>query len=588
MAAFLRFVLSIAIVGTFNWTEARIRRPLSAKNLSPDAHRLNVTPRHTAFFFKDPQRIPDPARATGKPDAQLPASTQGGVIGNMSMQTVAAVAGTTAVASAVCAAYVHRLFRHYLYDQYVRPNAPGIADVLGHVLYTKEDPNVVAMRRKSALGLLKTIFVKLLEKVPWIRGMLKTNIKRIPIGEAIEDGSVTALFFHSNNVQKLLQDKGYRDFTKNLVQIQEAMRASGRKFQVVYVNVDQRSVDAVDHFKDMPWYAIPFGDKKRITHLCQLYDITGIPSVVLVNSDGSVINDRALYLMAHKPNNFPWKVETPLDLIPDTLVNGNNQKVGKDSLKGKIVGVYFGAGWIRSNKDFNEKLQEYYKAVNDKTDGKFEIVYVSNDKTQNEFEKEMYDNNSNWLAVPFEDADIRLILQQYLKVPVMPSLVLFDPSGNVITPDGRFYVEADRGANALPYTSYLNNTEKHYVEDVAVNVDVFAHEPVVIVFADDIQPEEQQNVEMQLNEAAVHHANYRKGRQLKFFISKTVDKRTDAVRSICGEHRANRPQVVILDLLAQRVYHNPKITSIDQNSILTLVDDFYKGNLKSRAIKIEG
>ncbi|KAK1442642.1 hypothetical protein BgAZ_301600 [Babesia gibsoni] len=588
MVAFHRCFFVIAISVLCSPADGRIDRPNSHGRLVSNIQRNGATPRHSAFFFKDTKKLPDPAKPPGKTSLKLPGAYGEQLFGDVSLQKAVAVAGTTAIASAACAVYVHRLFRYYLYDQYIRPDAPGIADVLGHVLYTKEDPQTVDKGGSNPLNVLKKALLTLIEKVPWIRGLLKSNIKRIPIGEGIEEGSVTALFFHSNNVQKLLQEKGYRDFTKTLEQIQEAARASGRKFQVVYVNVDQKQVDGVDHFKNMPWYAIPFGDKKRISHLCQLYDITGIPSVVLVNSDGSVINDRALYLMAHKPNDFPWKVESPLDLIPETLVNGNNKRVDKDSLKGKIVGLYFGAGWIKSNKDFNEKLQEYYKAVNEKTDGKFEIIYVSNDKNQNEFDKEMYDNNSNWLAVPYDDADARIILQQYLKVAVMPSLVLFDPSGNVITPDGRFYVEADRGANALPYRSYLNKAGKNYVEDIAVNVDAFAHEPVVIVFADDVKPEDQQAVEGELNEAAVNHSNYRKGKQLKFFISKAIDKRSDAVRSICGVKRTNSPHAVILDLLAQKVYYNPKMTKVDQDSILSMVDDFYKGNLRSRPVKIEG
>lgn len=588
MTTFHGFLLALVAVCMVQPVEPRIERQGGPGKLVPSGPRHVIQPGSTAFFSRHPQKVSVTSGSRGKGVVQLPGLPATSLLHDSRVKTAITVAGTTAIVSAACAAYVHRLFRHYLYNQYIRPDAPGISEFLGHVLYTKEDENTIAQRRRGPINFLKAALIRLIEKLPWVRGLLKSNIRRIPIGEAIEDGSVTALFFHSNNVHKLLQEKGYRDFTKNLERIQEAMKASGRKFQVVYVNVDQKQVDGVDHFKGMPWYAVPFGDKKRISHLCQLYDITGIPSVVLLNSDGSVINDRALYLMAHRPNNYPWKVESPLDLVPETLVNGNNQKVDKDALKGKIVGLYFGAGWTRSNKDFSEKLQEYYRSVNEKTDGKFEIVYVSNDKNQNDFEKEMYDNNSNWLAVPFEDADSRVILQQYLKVPVMPSLVLLDPSGNVITPDGRFYVEVDRAATALPYASYLNNTEKHHVEDIAVNVDVFAHEPVVIVFADDVKPEDQQNVEAELNDAAVHHGNYRKGKQLKFFISKAADKRTDAVRSICGVQRDNRPQVVILDLLAQKVYYNPKLTEINQNAILSMVDDYYKGNLKTRAIKIEG
>ncbi|GIX64635.1 apicoplast-associated thioredoxin family protein Atrx1 [Babesia caballi] len=594
MAVPKRAYLTAALVATLAlalWSqqaEARQHRPPGAGKLLPGTPRSGVPRQHNAFFHREPKKIPVNGLAPVATESNLPARGTFGPLPEETVKKVAAVAGATAVASALGYAYVRRVLWRHLYGQYVRPDAPGIAESLGHVLYTKNDPARASLKSRTLLDMLSALFVPLLERCPWIRGLLKTNIRRIPIGEAIEEGSVTALYFHSNNVQKLLSEKGYRDFTSNLARIQEAMRASGRKFQVVYVNVDQKQVDAVDHFKDMPWYALPFDDKDRVSHLCQLYDITGIPSVVLLNADGSVINDRALYLMAHKPNNFPWRVGSPLELIPDTLVNGNNQPVPKASLEGKIVALYFGAGWTRASKEFSEKLQEFHRAVGEKTDGRFEVVYVSNDKNQAEFEKELYDHNGNWLAVPFEEADARLILQQYLKVPVMPAVVLLDPSGNVITADGRFYVEADRAANALPYASYLSKTGKQRVEDVAVNVDAFAHEPVVIVFADDVEADAQGGVESQLEEAAEQHAGHRKGRQLKFFISKATDKRSDAIRAICGVARTGQPQVVILDLLAQKVYHDPKLTVVDQGSILALVDDYYRGRLKTRSVKIPG
>ncbi|ORM41397.1 Nucleoredoxin [Babesia sp. Xinjiang] len=590
MGIFIKTFLAAVITAVFtinstnNLVEARLERHPSGSNRSPGPMKSDAPRHHSAFFSRDPQKLTGHTKASDTVKLNLPARTTFGPLESDTVKKIVAVAGTTAIASAICYAYVRRVMWHHLYGRYVRPDAPGIADVLGHVLYTKEDPNRVALRRRTILDFFRALVIPLLEKCPWIRGLLKSNLRRIPIGDAIEDGSVTALYFHSNNVQRLLREKGYRDFTQNLMKIQEAMRASGRKFQVVYINVDQKQVDGVDHFKDMPWYALPFDDKTRISQLCQLYDITGIPSVVLVNSDGSVINDRALYLMAHKPNDFPWKVESALDLIPETLVNGNNQVVPKSALEGKIVALYFGAGWTRSSKDFSEKLQEYHRAVGEKTDGRFEVVYVSNDKNQTDFEKELYDHNGNWLSVPFEETDARLILQQYLKVPVMPALVLLDPSGNVITPDGRFYVEADRGANALPYASYLNRNGKQLVEDVAVNVDAFAHQPVVIVFADDVEVEERKAAEKQLADAAESHASHRKGRELKFFISKTTDKRSEAVRTICGVSRNGKPQVVILDLLAQKIYYDPKLNTIDQNSILALVDGYYTGKLKMRAI----
>jgi len=63
-------------------------------------------------------------------------------------------------------------------------------------------------------------------------------------------------------------------FTPILVSTYQALRTSGRNFEVVYVGSD-RSVEYFhEYFSSMPWLGIPFGDA-RIDKLTKHFNVKG-------------------------------------------------------------------------------------------------------------------------------------------------------------------------------------------------------------------------------------------------------------------------------------------------------------------------
>ena len=51
-------------------------------------------------------------------------------------------------------------------------------------------------------------------------------------------------------------------------------------------------MDSYSHYISlMPWLAVPYEDSATRTELTTLYGIQGIPSLVLLNPDGSVITE---------------------------------------------------------------------------------------------------------------------------------------------------------------------------------------------------------------------------------------------------------------------------------------------------------
>jgi nucleoredoxin len=137
-------------------------------------------------------------------------------------------------------------------------------------------------------------------------------------------------------------------------------------------------------------------------------------------------------------------------LLGETLVakiNGASSEVSTDShLDGKFVLFYFSAHWCPPCRGFTPTLATWYQ--NFKTNGNvpFEIVFVSSDKEQGTFDE--YYGTMPWAALPFPARDLKASLSSKFKVSGIPTLVVLDKDGSLITTQGRGKVSGDpTGAN---------------------------------------------------------------------------------------------------------------------------------------------
>ena len=87
---------------------------------------------------------------------------------------------------------------------------------------------------------------------------------------------------------------------------------------------------------------------------------------------------------------------------------------------------------------------------------KFEIVWVSRCRDMDSFGQ--YFTHMNWLAMPPEEAmgQRGQMLSDKYKVKGIPSLVLLDEVGNVITVDGRNKIPADKAGIGFPWRNPLS------------------------------------------------------------------------------------------------------------------------------------
>ena len=120
------------------------------------------------------------------------------------------------------------------------------------------------------------------------------------------------------------------------------------------------------------------------------------------------------------------------ELIGTELVDAKGNKVETSSLAGKVIGLYFSASWCGPCKMFTPELVK----LRDRNDDKFEVVFVSSDRSAEDQEEYIKDYDMEWPAIPY-DSPLRGELGAKYEIRGIPSLVIVDDQGNLITKDGR-------------------------------------------------------------------------------------------------------------------------------------------------------
>jgi hypothetical protein len=131
----------------------------------------------------------------------------------------------------------------------------------------------------------------------------------IPLSEGIKTDTVVCFYFAASWSRK--SDA----FTPLLAKVVEEARATtGVDLVVVYVSYDLDDASFERCFKEeMPlsWLAVP-RDSPSTKFLASRFNVKGIPSLAVVDSDGSTINANARKdVMEKGAAGFPWEQEEP-------------------------------------------------------------------------------------------------------------------------------------------------------------------------------------------------------------------------------------------------------------------------------------
>ncbi|TMS37614.1 hypothetical protein L596_004510 [Steinernema carpocapsae] len=126
------------------------------------------------------------------------------------------------------------------------------------------------------------------------------------------------------------------------------------------------------------------------------------------------------------------------------LVRKDETKVdATEALKGKIVGLYFSAGWCPPCRQFTPKLKRFYEKVK-AANKNFEVIFVSRDREADDLVEYFDDHQGDWTYLEFGNPKIQELLEKY-EVKTIPAFRIIKPDGTVLVEDARTDV-AEKGS----------------------------------------------------------------------------------------------------------------------------------------------
>ncbi|XP_041349713.1 nucleoredoxin-like [Gigantopelta aegis] len=367
-----------------------------------------------------------------------------------------------------------------------------------------------------------------------------------------------------------------RNFTPKLTDFYKQIKKSekGSSFEIVFVSWDKDDASFREHLKTMPWLAVPYSDRERKDKLTKKFRVQGIPKFVLLDGEtGKVITIDGFLHLCEDENGleFPWRTKPLHDIIKGTLLHGKEEVDATTALRGKIVGLYFSAHWCPPCRHFTPELCRTYEKL--KEEGRnFEVVFISSDRSKESFLQ--YYSSMPWLALPFDDARTRSLTRQF-GIDGIPTLVMADEKGNVITVNGRAALLYDRDATEFPwYPKPLNELTQNAAMQLNESV-------CLVMFTEGEDDEIERAVEILTDVATREH---QKGdEQELFFFYGGDDELCDQVRDFAKLEEIS-PLLVILDLPDQQVFVCEE-TDITKDVATNFVDNYLAGKLSPRSLR---
>ncbi|KFP38132.1 Nucleoredoxin, partial [Chlamydotis macqueenii] len=181
------------------------------------------------------------------------------------------------------------------------------------------------------------------------------------------------------------------------------------------------------------------------------YRVSNIPSLIFIDaSTGKVVCRNGLLVIRDDPEGleFPWGPKPFSEVVAGPLLRNNGQTLDSSALEGSHVGVYFSAHWCPPCRSLTRVLVESYRKIKE-AGQKFEILFVSADRSEDSFKQ--YFSEMPWVAVPYTDEARRSRLNRLYGIQGIPTLIVLDSKGDVITRQGRVEVLNDIECREFPW-----------------------------------------------------------------------------------------------------------------------------------------
>jgi len=254
-----------------------------------------------------------------------------------------------------------------------------------------------------------------------------------------------------------------RRFTPKLAEAYNKHTKAGKSLEIVFVSSDRGENDFQEYYNIMPWLALPYADRKKKNKLSKIFDVQGIPRLVLVDpKTGLATNARANQdiLDDTTGEKFPWPkpfAGTVLEFMIGAKVNrksGNEvAEVTLRDMSQKYLVLFFYDDSSSACKDFLPAMIDWYNKYYSKlqnTQLSFDVLSIcaANDEAS-------YDDSFKkmpFAALSFKDQDKQRRLHSVLRLQASPHVVVIDfQTGKPVSTKGKQAIEQEGDDTDFPW-----------------------------------------------------------------------------------------------------------------------------------------
>jgi len=384
-----------------------------------------------------------------------------------------------------------------------------------------------------------------------------------------------------------------RGFTPKLAEAYTRYQKAGKNLEIVFVSSDKGQKEFDEYYGEMPWLALPFDDRATKDKLSKKFKVRGIPSLIILDTDGSMITSDGRSAIMEDPEGeqFPWRPRPLSELLAGDFVGKDGKAVSSNSLKSKHLGLYFSAHWCPPCRGFTPKLAQFYKDFVATRGAEFEIIFVSSDKGQSEFDE--YYGEMPWLALPYADRARKEALSKAFDVSGIPSFVMLGPeaadgSRPVINKNARGAVGADPKGEGFPWAPKPLEELSATVECNGFDIN---EKPALVLLMDSATDEVKAALEKAAltlaKETAAAAASSEDGEPaLIFFTAKSGDGVVGRVREMTGVAASKEPVLLLLDIPDNGGYYVRAEGSgaVDEAAMRDFVAKYQSGSLERQQL----
>ena len=220
----------------------------------------------------------------------------------------------------------------------------------------------------------------------------------------------------------------------------------------------------------MPWLALPFNVHDLKLKLTKKFCIDSIPTLVLIDSDGSVITRKGREKVYGDPQGltFPWRQRSLLDELGNQFYLGATNESTADVIvpqktiatvnikdlfeNDRYLALYFSAKWCAPCQPFTQVLKKYCQSLRERLDVAYDlqVIVCSMDLEEKEFQDHFLSMPDNWLAIPYDEKWRVEALGERFGVENIPRIVIIAPDSSILCLSARKKIEADESGATFP------------------------------------------------------------------------------------------------------------------------------------------